>query len=104
MRLKQSTTRTPTAHPSFSRDIKMAFGIEKCKTLNIAKGTIEMGNFATEDDNAMETMNEDGIRGSFQKFCTLYVFCLKVNLFYKIHLQVFNVISIVLYHSGPTFG
>jgi hypothetical protein len=27
-----------------------------------------------------------------------------MNLFYKIHLQVFNVISIVLYHSGPTFG
>jgi hypothetical protein len=25
-------------------------------------------------------------------------------LFYKIHLQAFNVISIVLYHSGPTFG
>jgi hypothetical protein len=27
-----------------------------------------------------------------------------MNLFYKIHLQSFNVISIVLYHSGPTFG
>jgi hypothetical protein len=25
-------------------------------------------------------------------------------LFYKIHLQAFNVISIVLYHSGTTFG
>ena len=25
-------------------------------------------------------------------------------LFYKIHLQALNVISIVLYHSGPTFG
>jgi hypothetical protein len=44
------------------------------------------------------------IRGSFQKFCTLSLFSLKMNLFYKIHLQVFNVISIVLYHSGPTFG
>jgi hypothetical protein len=44
------------------------------------------------------------IRESFQKFCTLYVFSLKMNLFYKIHLQAFNVISIVLYHSGPTFG
>jgi hypothetical protein len=31
------------------------------------------------------------------------VFSLKMNLFYKIHLQAFNVISIVLYHSGPTF-
>jgi hypothetical protein len=27
-----------------------------------------------------------------------------MNLFYKIHLHAFNVISIVLYHSGPTFG
>ena len=27
-----------------------------------------------------------------------------MNLFYKIHLQAFNVISIVLYHSGPRFG
>jgi homogentisate 1,2-dioxygenase len=27
-----------------------------------------------------------------------------MNLFYKIHLQAFNVISIVLYHSGPTSG
>jgi hypothetical protein len=40
------------------------------------------------------------IRGSFQKFCTLYVFSLKMNLFYKIQLQAFNVISIVFYHSG----
>jgi hypothetical protein len=31
-------------------------------------------------------------------------FLLKMNLFYKIHLQAFNVISIVLYHSCPTFG
>jgi hypothetical protein len=44
------------------------------------------------------------LRGPFQKFCTLYVFSLKMNLFYKIHLQAFNVISIVLYHSGPMFG
>jgi homogentisate 1,2-dioxygenase len=44
------------------------------------------------------------LRGSFQKFCTLYVFSLKMNLFYKIHLQAFNVISTVFYHSGPTFG
>jgi hypothetical protein len=27
-----------------------------------------------------------------------------MNLFYKIHLQAINVISIVLYHSSPTFG
>jgi hypothetical protein len=44
------------------------------------------------------------IRGSFQKFCTLYVFSLKMNLFYKIHLQAFNVISIVLYYRGSTFA
>jgi hypothetical protein len=44
------------------------------------------------------------IRGLFQKFCTLYVFSLKMISFYKIHLQAFNVISIVLYYSGPTFG
>ena len=31
-------------------------------------------------------------------------FLFKMNLFYKIHLQTFNIISIVLYHSGPTFG
>jgi hypothetical protein len=37
-------------------------------------------------------------------FCTLDVSSLKMNLFYKIHLQIFNVISVVLYHSGPTFG
>jgi hypothetical protein len=27
-----------------------------------------------------------------------------MNFFYKIHLQAFNVISIVFYRSGPTFG
>jgi hypothetical protein len=27
-----------------------------------------------------------------------------MKLFNKIHLQAFNVISIVLYHSDPTFG
>jgi len=49
-------------------------------------------------------VSDFNIRGSFQKFCTLYVFSFKMNLFYKIRLQAFNVISIVLYHSGPTFG
>jgi hypothetical protein len=43
------------------------------------------------------------IRGSFQNFCTLYVFSLKMSLFYKIHLQAFNIIYIVLYHSGSSF-
>jgi hypothetical protein len=41
---------------------------------------------------------------SSQKFLTMYIFSLKMNLFYKIHLQAFNVISIVLYRIGPTFG
>jgi len=44
------------------------------------------------------------IRGSFQKYYTLYVFCLKMNLFYKINLQAFYVICIALCHSSPTFG
>ena len=44
------------------------------------------------------------IRGSFQKFCTLYFFSLKMNLFYKIHLQDFKSISTLFYHSGSTFG
>jgi len=44
---------------SFSRDIKVVFGIEKCKTLCIAKGKLEMRNFATEDDDTIEAMNED---------------------------------------------
>jgi len=31
----------------------MVFGIEKCKTLSIAKGKLEMRNFTTEDDDTM---------------------------------------------------
>jgi hypothetical protein len=27
-----------------------------------------------------------------------------MNLFYKIHLQAFNIISIAHYHNGPTLG
>jgi hypothetical protein len=46
---------------NFSRDINMVFGVEKCKTLSIAKGKLEMRNFKTEDDDTMETMNEDDI-------------------------------------------
>ena len=37
----------------------MVFGIEKCKTLCIAKGKLEMRNFTTEDDDTMDDMNED---------------------------------------------
>jgi len=41
----------------------MVFGIEKCKTLGIAKGKLEMRNYTTEDDDTMEAMNENDIRG-----------------------------------------
>jgi hypothetical protein len=37
----------------------MAFGIEKCKTLSIAKGKLEMRHFTTENNDTMEAMNED---------------------------------------------
>jgi hypothetical protein len=39
----------------------MVFGIEKCKTLSIAKGKLEMRNCTTEDADTMEAMNEDDI-------------------------------------------
>jgi len=37
----------------------MVFGIEKCKTLRIAKGKLEMKNFTTLDDYTMGAMNKD---------------------------------------------
>jgi hypothetical protein len=46
---------------TFSRDIKMSFEIQNCKTLSTAKGKIEMKNFTTEDEDTMEAMNEDDI-------------------------------------------
>jgi hypothetical protein len=46
---------------TFSQDIKMVFGIEKCKTLSIAKGKLEMRNCTTEDADTMEAMHEDDI-------------------------------------------
>jgi hypothetical protein len=39
----------------------MVFGIEKCKTLCIAKGKLERRNFTTEDDDTMEAMNKDDL-------------------------------------------
>ena len=45
----------------FSRDIKMVFGIEKCKTLYIAKGKLEMRNFTTEDGDTVGAMSDDGM-------------------------------------------
>jgi len=52
----------------------------------------------------IQLFKENNISGSFQEFCTLYVLSLKMSLFYKINLQTFNVITIVLYHSAPKFG
>ena len=46
---------------TFSRDIKMSFGIEKCRTWSIAKGKTEMKNFTTQDVDTVEAMNEDDI-------------------------------------------
>jgi hypothetical protein len=40
----------------------MIFGIEKCKTLCIAKGNLEMRNFTTKDDDTMEAMNKDDVQ------------------------------------------
>jgi hypothetical protein len=39
----------------------MVFGIEKCKTLSIAKENLKMRNFTTEDADTIEVMNEDDI-------------------------------------------
>ena len=39
----------------------MVIGTEKCKTLCIAKGKLEMRNFTTEDDDTVEAMNKDDI-------------------------------------------
>jgi len=44
---------------TFSRDIKMSFGIEKCKTSSTAKRKLEMRSFTTDNDDTMEAMNED---------------------------------------------
>ena len=46
---------------TFSRDVKIIFGIQKRKTWSIAKGKLELRNFTTEDDDTMEAMNEDDI-------------------------------------------
>jgi hypothetical protein len=42
--------------------------------------------------------------GHFKSSAHCMFSSLKMNLFYKIHLQAFNVNSIVLYHSSSTFG
>jgi hypothetical protein len=44
---------------TFSRDVKMVFGIENCKTLSTAKGKLEPRNFTIEDDDNMGAIIED---------------------------------------------
>jgi hypothetical protein len=72
------------------------------KASNVFSSTGNSNN--TLKANSLQKFSGIEVRGSFQKFCTLYVVSLKMNLFYKIHLQAFNVISIMLYHSGSAFG
>jgi hypothetical protein len=45
----------------FCKTLKWNLGFEKCKTLGIAKGKLEMRNFTTEGTDTMEAMNEDDI-------------------------------------------
>jgi hypothetical protein len=45
---------------TFSRDIRMTFGIEKCKILSIVKRKLELRNFTTEgEDTMIATKQED---------------------------------------------
>jgi hypothetical protein len=46
---------------TFSRDIRMTFGIEKCKTLSIVKRKVELRNFTTEEEDTMIAMKEEDI-------------------------------------------
>jgi hypothetical protein len=46
---------------TFSRDIRMTFGIEKCKTLSIVKRKLEFRNFTTEEEDTMIAMKEEDI-------------------------------------------
>jgi hypothetical protein len=46
---------------TFSRDIGMTFGIEKCKTLSIVKRKLVLGNFTTEEEDTVIAMKEEDI-------------------------------------------
>lgn len=47
---------------SFSTEIKMEFGIDKCRTVNIIRGKLNKGpNFATQDGNCIESMDDNDI-------------------------------------------
>jgi hypothetical protein len=84
------------------REVKSLLNISKEEIITLLKYFVIETHSNKSNTKLLELCFE--LRGSFQKFCTLYVFSLKMSLFYKIHLQAFSVISIVLYHSGPTFG
>jgi hypothetical protein len=46
---------------TFSRDIRMTSGIEKCKMLSIVKRKLELRNFITEEEDTMIAMKEEDI-------------------------------------------
>jgi hypothetical protein len=46
---------------TFSRDIRMTFGIEKCKTLSIVKRKLDLRNFTTEEEDTIIAMKEEDI-------------------------------------------
>jgi hypothetical protein len=46
---------------TFSRDIRMTFRIEKCKTLSIVKRKLELGNFTTEEEDTTIAMKDEDI-------------------------------------------
>jgi hypothetical protein len=46
---------------TFSRDIRMTFGIEKCKILSIVKRKLELRNFTTEEEDTMTATKEGDI-------------------------------------------
>ena len=43
---------------TFETDLKMEFGSEKCPTLNIRRGKVELEGFETWQGNIIEPMNE----------------------------------------------
>ena len=43
---------------TFSQDIHMQFGLHKCKTLHIEKGSLKHGNFSLGDEGTIASMGE----------------------------------------------
>jgi hypothetical protein len=46
---------------TFSRDIRMTFGVEKCKTFSIVKRKLELRNFTAEEEDTVTAMKEGDI-------------------------------------------